>query len=51
MSDEQKAPAPSNRDDKKAQNVGDLPVRDASDKDQEVKGGRMKLDPLKGRNP
>lgn len=45
MSDEQKAPAPAPRDDKKTDQVNDLPARDASGKDEQVKGGRMKLDP------
>jgi hypothetical protein len=50
MSDNQKNPAPANRDPKKAENVEDLSARDASGNDDQVKGGRMKLDPLKKGN-
>lgn len=40
---DQKAPAP--RDDKKNDKVTDLPAREASGKDDQVKGGRMPSKP------
>jgi hypothetical protein len=43
MADDKKAPTPAPRDDKNK--VSDLPSRDASGKDDQVKGGRMPLKP------
>jgi hypothetical protein len=40
---DQKAPAP--RDEKKTEKVTDLPAREASGKDEQVKGGRMPAKP------
>ena len=51
MADEQKAPAPNANDAKKADKVNDLPERTAAEQDEQVKGGRMKLDPLRASNP
>lgn len=45
MADDQKAPAPKSNDAKKADNVNDLPERTEAGADDQVKGGRMKLDP------
>jgi hypothetical protein len=45
MADEQKAPAPNATDQKKTEKVNDLPERTAAEKDEQVKGGRMRLDP------
>ena len=45
MADDQKAPAPTSNDAKKADKVNDLPERTDAEKDEQVKGGRMKLDP------
>jgi hypothetical protein len=47
MSNDQKSPTPSPQPDKKSDKVNDLPARDAGSKDDQVKGGRMKLDPTK----
>jgi hypothetical protein len=47
MSDDRKSPTPSPQPDKKSEKVSDLPTRDAGSKDDQVKGGRMKLDPTK----
>ncbi|MEO8335008.1 MAG: hypothetical protein ABI664_08550 [bacterium] len=47
MSIDPKAPIPQPSDDKtaKTDKVADLPTRDASGKDDQVKGGRMPLKP------
>jgi hypothetical protein len=44
MADDKKAPTPSPRDGK-TEKVTDLPSKDASGKDDQVKGGRMPLKP------
>ena len=51
MTDQQKNTTPPNRDAKPNEKVEDLAARDASGNDEQVKGGRMKLDPLKKGNP
>lgn len=42
---ERKDPTPNPRTDKKDEKVTDLPAREASGKDEQVKGGRMPLKP------
>ncbi len=44
MADDKKTPKPAPRDDK-TDKVTDLPSKDASGKDDQVKGGRMPLKP------
>ena len=43
--DDRTAPSPNPRDEKKDEKVADLPAREASGKDEQVKGGRMKAKP------
>jgi len=45
---DRKSPPSKPRDDKKDQKVTDLPAREASGKDEQVKGGRMPLKPKIG---
>lgn len=40
-----KSPKPAPRDGKTGEKVTDLPAKDASSKDEQVKGGRMPLKP------
>ena len=43
--DDRKGPAPAPRTDKQDAKIADLPNTNQADKDDEVKGGRMKSDP------
>lgn len=43
--DDRKQPKPNTPTDKKEEQVSDLPTREASGKDEQVKGGRMKQRP------
>ena len=43
--DDRKAPTPAPRTDKQDSKLADLPKTTQADKDDQVKGGRMKLDP------
>ena len=47
MSIDPKAPAPAPRTDKQDSKIADLPNTNKTEKDDQVKGGRMKADPRK----